>query len=63
MYLGQRNVATLLLSAQQGFMGATMTSPIDASYLADAVIMLRYFESRRRGSSGDFGGEEARGST
>ena len=27
-------------------MGPTMTSPIDASYLADAVIMLRYFESR-----------------
>jgi circadian clock protein KaiC len=46
MYLGQRNVATLLLSAQQGFMGPAMTSPIDASYLADAVIMLRYFESR-----------------
>jgi circadian clock protein KaiC len=46
MYLGQRNVATLLISAHQGLMGPSMTSPIDASYLADAVILLRYFESR-----------------
>ncbi len=46
MYLGQRNVATLLISAHQGLIGANMTSAVDASYLADAVVLLRYFEAR-----------------
>jgi circadian clock protein KaiC len=46
MYLGQRNVATLLVSAHQGLIGAQMTAAVDASYLADAVILLRYFESQ-----------------
>jgi circadian clock protein KaiC len=45
-YLGQMNVATLLLSAHQGLIGSKMTSPIDASYLADAIVLLRYFENR-----------------
>jgi circadian clock protein KaiC len=45
MYLGQRNVATLLTAAQQGLIGMQMTSPVDATYLADAVILLRYFEA------------------
>jgi circadian clock protein KaiC len=44
-YLGQRNVATLLLSAHQGLIGTQMTSPVDASYLADAIVLLRYFEA------------------
>ena len=44
MYLGQQGVSTLLLLAQHGMMGQ-MTAPIDASYLADAVILLRYFEA------------------
>jgi circadian clock protein KaiC len=46
MYLGQRNVATLLIAAQQGLIGTQMTSPVDATYLADAVILLRYFEMK-----------------
>jgi circadian clock protein KaiC len=45
-YLGQKNVATILVSAHQGLLGAQMTAPIDASYLADAIVLLRYFESR-----------------
>ena len=45
-YLGQRNVATILVCAQSGLLGANMSSPIDASYLADAVVLLRYFENR-----------------
>jgi circadian clock protein KaiC len=45
MYLGQRNVATLLIAAQQGLIGMQMTSPVDATYLADAVILMRYFEA------------------
>lgn len=46
MYLGQKSVATILISAQQGIIGAQMTSAVDASYLADAVILMRYFEHR-----------------
>jgi circadian clock protein KaiC len=45
-YLGERGVATLMVGAQQGLMGIHMTSPVDASYLADAVVLLRYFEDR-----------------
>lgn len=45
MYLGQRNVATMLIAAQHGLIGMQMTSPVDATYLADAVILMRYFEA------------------
>ena len=45
MYLGERGVATLLIGAHQGLIGAQMHTPIDASYLADAVLLLRYFEA------------------
>ena len=44
-YLGQRGVATLMVSVQQGLIGTTMTGPVDASYLADSIILLRYFEA------------------
>lgn len=43
-YLGHANVATLLIGAQQGLIGNQMSSAIDVSYLADAVILMRYFE-------------------
>jgi circadian clock protein KaiC len=46
MYLGQLGVATILVGAQPGLIGSQMTTPVDASYLADAVILLRYFEHR-----------------
>jgi circadian clock protein KaiC len=45
-YLGQRGVTTLLLVAQHGLIGQDMQTPVDASYLADAVILLRYYEVR-----------------
>jgi circadian clock protein KaiC len=45
MYLNQQGVVTLLVMAQHGFMGAMMNSPVDVSYLADAVVLLRYFEA------------------
>lgn len=45
MYLGSQGVATLLIGAHQGLIGAQMHTPVDASYLADAVILLRYFEA------------------
>jgi len=44
-FLGQYNVATLLVGAHQGLIGP-MNSPVDASYLADAVVLLRFFEAR-----------------
>ncbi len=45
-YLGQEGVATIMIGAHQGLIGSNMASPVDASYLADAVILLRYFEAR-----------------
>jgi circadian clock protein KaiC len=44
-YLGQKGVTTILLMTQHGLMGETTHGPIDASYLADTVILLRYFEA------------------
>jgi len=46
MYLGQKGVATVLVGAHQGLIGSQMNTPVDASYLADAVILLRYFENK-----------------
>jgi len=43
-YLGQRGVVTILVGVQQGMLGTQMSTAVDASYLADNVLMLRYFE-------------------
>ena len=45
-FLGQAGVATLLIGAHHGMIGAHMIAPVDASYLADAVILMRYFEAK-----------------
>jgi circadian clock protein KaiC len=45
-YLGQLNVATILIGSQHGLIGSQMAAPIDASYLADSVVLMRYFEHR-----------------
>ena len=45
MFLGQRGVATLLISAHHGLIGSNMVAPVDVSYLADAVVLMRYFEA------------------
>ncbi len=45
-YLGQQGVVTLMVMAQRGLLGAGMQTPVDASYLADTVVALRYFEAR-----------------
>lgn len=42
-YLSQLGVLTLLVLAQHGLIGP-MDTPLDISYLSDAVMMLRYFE-------------------
>ena len=44
-YLGQRSIVTLVVGVQQGMIGTGMTTSVDASYIADNVIMLRYFEA------------------
>jgi circadian clock protein KaiC len=44
-FLNDHDVATLLVAAQHGMMGTQMASPIDVSYLADAVVLLRFFEA------------------
>ena len=46
-YLSQQGVLTLLVVAQHGVMGVVET-PVDISYLADAVLLLRHFESAGR---------------
>ncbi|MRX07430.1 AAA family ATPase [Pseudoduganella sp. FT25W] len=44
-FLGQRGVVSIIVGVQQGMVGGHMSNAIDASYLADNVIMLRYFEA------------------
>jgi circadian clock protein KaiC len=46
-FLGEAGVATVLVFAQHGLVGA-MQSTVDVSYLADSVILMRYFEARGR---------------
>jgi circadian clock protein KaiC len=43
-YLGQKSVATILIGAHHGLIGGNMSTPIEASYLADSIVLLRYFE-------------------
>jgi circadian clock protein KaiC len=44
-YLNQQGVVTIVIMAQHGFLGTSMATPVDVSYLADTVLMLRYFEA------------------
>jgi circadian clock protein KaiC len=44
-YLNQQDVTTLFLMTQHGIVGSAATAPVDASYLADTVLLLRYFEA------------------
>ena len=44
-YLNEMHVATVLVMAQQGILGASMPVPVDISYIADTVVLLRFFEA------------------
>ena len=44
-YLNQQGVLTFLIVGQAGSVGAG-TTPVNASYLADNVLLLRFFEAR-----------------
>ncbi len=46
-YLNRQGVATFLTVAQHGLVG-DMKTPVDVTYLADTVILLRYFEALGR---------------
>ena len=46
-YLSYHGVATILVFAQHGLLGS-MQSSVDVSYLADCVVLLRYFEAKGR---------------
>jgi circadian clock protein KaiC len=43
-YLNRRGASTFLTVAQHGIVGS-MDAPVDITYLADTVILLRYFEA------------------
>jgi circadian clock protein KaiC len=44
-YLNQQGVMTIMILAQHGLFGP-MGAPVDVSYLADSVILTRFFEAR-----------------
>lgn len=46
-YLSQQGVVTLLINPQHGLVG-TMATSLNISYVADAVILLRFFEAEGR---------------
>jgi len=46
-YLNRQGASTFLTVAQHGLVG-DMKSPVDVTYLADTVILLRYFEALGR---------------
>lgn len=43
-YLNRHGIVTILIVGQMGLVGP-MQTPIDMSYLADTVVMMRYFEA------------------
>jgi circadian clock protein KaiC len=44
-FLGRKGVVTLMTLAQHGMLGSGMQTPVDVSFLADTVILLRFFEA------------------
>jgi circadian clock protein KaiC len=44
-FLSYRNVVTIMTLAQHGVLGDQVQSPVDLSYLADTVMLIRYFEA------------------
>jgi circadian clock protein KaiC len=45
-YLGNRGVLTIMVLAQSGNMGTALQSAVDVSYLADNILLFRYFEDK-----------------
>lgn len=47
-FLGQQGVTCILVVAQHGMLGSSIATPIDISYLADTVLLFRYYEHEGR---------------
>lgn len=47
-FLNHRGVVSILILSQAGLMGSAMSQPVDLSYLADNVMLFRYFEADGR---------------
>lgn len=45
-YLSNRGILTLIVLAQAGMLGHSLQSAVDVSYLADNILLFRYFEMR-----------------
>lgn len=45
-FLNQRGAMSLMVMAQHGLVGSNMETPVDVSYLADTVLLMRYFEAK-----------------
>ena len=44
-YMSRHGVLSILVVAQHGMVGRNISSPVDVSYMADSVLLLRNFES------------------
>jgi len=44
--LASRGIASILVAVQHGLMGASAIAPLDVSYLADAIVLIRAFEAQ-----------------
>ncbi|MGE8250688.1 MAG: ATPase domain-containing protein, partial [Stenotrophomonas bentonitica] len=47
-YLNQKGVATILINPQHGLVGTMSTGNLNVSYIADSVVLFRFFESQGR---------------
>ena len=47
-YLNQKGVATILINPQSGLVGTMVTGNLNISYVADTVILIRFFEAGGR---------------
>jgi circadian clock protein KaiC len=47
-YLAHRGVTTLMTVAQHGAPGEAAATPVQITYLADTVVLLRFFEAQGR---------------
>jgi circadian clock protein KaiC len=45
-FLNQKGVASFMVLAQHGLIGREMQTPVDVSYLADSVLLIRFFEAK-----------------
>lgn len=45
-FLNQKGIASFMVLAQHGLIGRDMQTPVDVSYLADSVLLLRFFEAK-----------------